>query len=321
MSAPPPADIAAQILHPAHAAHLSLYYAVILGLAALYATVNRHSSFGRQFIADLPFYLTYTANFVTVGLGIVWSLATEEQFYLIWPSIEKYCARMLVPLLALSILLNQLFNFPAGKALISHFVGGSGWTQLNIFQTTFTPILLGVGAAHLLHSESGFRVCGRFAANRWASTLIFLGLIALISSTPRDISGWPRLAVQLGMTAWLVSCVYREDHALRPLLTVAPARQIGKISYGMYLFHIQLIVLAAFLLHVDPAHGSLRLFVLGLSITVGRRGIELQILRRTDLESQEPLLGRAPGSCIGAACFQPRLAVTGSANRSWSVSL
>jgi len=85
---------------------------------------------------------------------------------------------------------------------------------------------------------------------------------------PADISGLPRLAIQICMTALLVSCVYREYHVLRPLFRFAPVQRIGKISYGMYLLHIQLIFLAAHLLQPEPKGGSILLYASSLILTV-----------------------------------------------------
>ncbi|MDP9087815.1 MAG: acyltransferase [Pseudomonadota bacterium] len=242
-----------------------LYYGVILFLAFIYGLFNRNSVFGHRFLSELPYYLSYTANFVPiVGLRIVWSLATEEQFYLVWPSIEKYLAKYVVPVLIFFIALNQFVSF--GRNAISDLVGSAAWTQWSISQATFTPILLGVGAAHLLHSERGYRLLGCFAANRWASALCFLILVGLATVSPIDISGLTRLLLQLGMTALLVSCVYREDHALRPLLQFSPLRRIGKISYGMYLLHIPLLALAVYLLHSNAV--SIRLYAVEVAITI-----------------------------------------------------
>jgi peptidoglycan/LPS O-acetylase OafA/YrhL len=244
-----------------------LYYGVLLFLAIIYATVGRHSLFGQRFLSELPYYLTYTANFVpVVGFRIVWSLATEEQFYLVWPSIEKYLAKHVVPVLVGLILLNQCVNL--GRNAISDLIGSTSWTHWNISEITFTPILLGVGAAHLLHSERGYRLLDQFAGNRRASVLCLLILLGLGTVFPADISGFPRLVLQLCMTALLVSCVYREDHALRPLLRFSPFQHMGKISYGMYLLHMPLLALAAYLLHVDPAQGSIRLFAAEVLITI-----------------------------------------------------
>lgn len=244
-----------------------LYYGLILGLATVFATVDRHSAYSSRFLEQLPYYLTYTANFVPVGLQIVWSLAAEEQFYLLWPSIEKHLAKYVVPILGTLFILNQIVNFPVGKGAISSIVGSSNWSDLSIWQTTFTPIILGVGAAHLLHSEFWYRMLGYLAANRWASAGYLLSLVALVTMAPSDISGLPRLAIQTCMTALLISCVYQEAHVLRPLLGLSPMQRIGRISYGMYLFHIPLIAFAAYLLHADTKRGSVRLYLLALIIT------------------------------------------------------
>jgi peptidoglycan/LPS O-acetylase OafA/YrhL len=120
----------------------------------------------------------------------------------------------------------------------------------------------------LMHSERGYRSLRDLVSNRWASAVYLLTLVGLLTIAPHDVSGFPRLTIQVLMTALLVSCVYREDHVLRPLLELAPIQRVGKISYGMYLLHTQLIVVAARLLHADLSYGSIPLFVISLIITV-----------------------------------------------------
>jgi len=62
-----------------------LYYGFILFLACFYFFLNRDSEVGKAFLSELSIYLFYLGNFFPVSLAIVWSLATEEQFYLLWP--------------------------------------------------------------------------------------------------------------------------------------------------------------------------------------------------------------------------------------------
>lgn len=218
-----------------------LYYGLILAMAAVYTTVGSNSTYGQQFLRDVPYYLTYTANFVTVGFAIVWSLATEEQFYLVWPSIEKYLSKYTIPLLLVAIGLNQVVNLPAGKIFISAAVGTNDWTRLLISQTTFTPILLGVCMAHALHDARAYRIAGWLVRGAWAPAIYLTVLVVVMMTLPPDISGFPRLGVQICMSLLLMSCVYRENHVLRALLTLPPVKRIGEVSYGIYLLHIEVI--------------------------------------------------------------------------------
>ena len=51
-----------------------------------------HRPQAQKYFRLFPYYATYTSNWVVAQasvLAITWSLATEEQFYLLWPACEK----------------------------------------------------------------------------------------------------------------------------------------------------------------------------------------------------------------------------------------
>ena len=220
------------------------YYGLLAALSGFFL-VAQHSNSAQAFFAELPYHATYTSNFIvaTSFMGISWSLATEEQFYLLWPPIEKFLGRWVLPTLGLVLVANQLVNFRiADPWLMQAF--GVVHDDLDILQATFTPICLGVGLAHLLHRERGFALASRFLGLRAASMSCLLLLVLLGNLPSEDISGWQRLAIQLTMAALVCSCVVREDHGLRQFLTWAPIKRIGAISYGMYLYHVVAIYFA-----------------------------------------------------------------------------
>jgi peptidoglycan/LPS O-acetylase OafA/YrhL len=182
-------------------------------------------------LRELPYAALFASNLVPMHgiLAITWSLATEEQFYLLVPALEKYVRRALPVLLASLYLLSILppFGFFAG-------------IQLPVFfrETTFGPILLGVGLAHALHDRRGFEWISRTLAWKPASVLA-LGLVILVASYPaEDISGWPRLTTHWSLAILLASCVISERNGLRPVLALWPMRRIGAVSYGIYLYHL-----------------------------------------------------------------------------------
>lgn len=245
-----------------------IYYAVMLFMVLVLTFVKPDAKMAAPFFSELPYYLTYTANWIkaTTFLSVVWSLAAEEQFYFIWPPIEKYFKPFVIPILIVAIAINQLINFQ----LLNRFIWDMfevRWIDLPILQATFTPILLGVLLAHILHSQSGFARAWKVLGHKWMP-IVFVAAVFLISNrNVWDISGWPRLTIQLSMFLLLGSCVIRDDNILRPVLTLTWVKRIGAISYGMYLFHMFARHGAEFLLVRSPVRFPGDLFILCLLFT------------------------------------------------------
>jgi len=180
---------------------------------------------------DLFFAAFYLSNLVPMNsiLAITWSLAAEEQFYLVAPLAIKSARRALLPLLAAAYVLVSLppFGYFPSVALPSFFR-----------ETTYGPILLGVMLARLLDDERCFAWLYRVAGWRGAPLLALALLLALLNYPNADISGWHRLFIHWAMLALIASCAIREANALRWFLTLAPVRRIGRVSYGIYLYHL-----------------------------------------------------------------------------------
>lgn len=215
-----------------------LYYA-LLALVAVALAMRPGASWAPLFWHKLPYYLAYLANWIPDAtlLAVTWSLSAEEQFYLAWPPLEKRLRpRVLLGLLALFIALNQALNFEVGREVWPPWLVARR-AQLEILQITFTPIALGVVLAHLLHHRRSFDLFFRLFRGPFVA-LAAIGVVWVAAMGRDDLSGLPRLSLQLAIAALLATCVVREDHALAGCLRFAPLGRIGIVSYGMYLLHM-----------------------------------------------------------------------------------
>ena len=69
-----------------------LYYGVLALYVAVVTVMERHTAAGRAFFDNLIYFATCTSNlFVPLDGRVIfyfaWSVAAEEQFYLLWPSV------------------------------------------------------------------------------------------------------------------------------------------------------------------------------------------------------------------------------------------
>ncbi|MEM7272672.1 MAG: acyltransferase [Actinomycetota bacterium] len=230
-----------------------LYYAVVLGSLAL--ALFSDSPQLTAIEDSAPQLLLYLTNwFPTISLlAVSWSLATEEQFYLVWPPLQKFLgAAALIPL-GLFVAANQLVNFG--------YLFSAQREELEILQVTFTPIILGVVLAYLLHHRYG--VVWQVVGHRLAAPALAAGLLVLMA-LPNEVTslvGVHRLAIHLAMTALLAALVVREDHPLAGALKQRPLVRIGAISYGIYLLHMFVRHVVVEMLGLDFSSVPLGLFV------------------------------------------------------------
>ena len=152
------------------------------------------------------------------------------------------------------LILNVAMNLGLFDGLLTKIYGDTSPLQMSLYTITFTPILLGVLLAYLLHDRRSFEVLYGFAGHRWSPFLFLALLIATCELAPELTKGWARLLLHLNFMLLLSSLVVREDHYARPFLTLAPLARMGVISYGIYLYHMWLIdILRGGLNYFHPA--------------------------------------------------------------------
>ncbi len=248
-----------------------VYFGLLAFLSVVYGLLKSGDPDADTFFSLLPIYLAFLANWSLVhaaNLGIYWSLATEEQFYLLWPLLEKWLKpKPVLIFLAIFIVINQCINFGYLDAFFISLYGDEEAINLEILGATFTPICLGVLLAHGLHRQSTFTVVYRWL-HHYISSAVFLGLLLLlVFVSVGDLSGIKRLLIQIVMCIWLATLVIREQHILKRLMVFPVVKRLGQISYGMYVYHMIALHIVRELLSQMGIAIDYSLFLLGLALT------------------------------------------------------
>jgi peptidoglycan/LPS O-acetylase OafA/YrhL len=189
--------------------------------------------------------LFFVANFsYTLGypeIGPFWSLAIEEQFYLLWPTVVRHLRprimlRVLQALIVLTILLRLLGE------LIHH--GNPHLTMLHCDGLAWGALL----ALLALRSRVPYRRHGNRLWRRFALPLLLCGAIGFAASlfnafTRRPDFGLTLTSAELLFTALIAFLLTHPGHALTRFFSLRPIRYLGDVSYMLYLSHLYVLEL------------------------------------------------------------------------------
>ncbi len=248
-----------------------LYYFYLLAMWVLTAWAIS-SGFQHEpmqvFQKEMPFALTYVYDFYfaldryvpSYFLTHFWTLAVEEQFYLVWPLFILLTPRkhlqkafwgviVLAPLLRLlTLALHGMDAFSFLRDNVALVVYSLPFTHLDAFAlgALLTVARVPKAKAVFLVSLILLPLLGLatdyLATGQWKDTsLASFGFPITMPYGNKFIWGYTLVN---GLCAVLLYGVMQHGWAVR-LLEWRPLRHLGKISYGMYVYHLAIIWLMA----------------------------------------------------------------------------
>jgi peptidoglycan/LPS O-acetylase OafA/YrhL len=254
-----------------------LYYSVLLFMfvaipflrPSIGATVIARSSPWWAYPIFLQNFLVYHSSGAAGPLGVTWSVAVEEQFYVVWAVVVRRCscvqlrwiagaAICISPVLRLYLSLHQVDLYTNVFCRLDGLMAG-GFLALTVRSTTFLPF--------------------RFIKTAWLSLFVTVSLIFVSEAFQ---ARWITFSLSAAASAALVYLSLFETRTwFKRALTNRWLVYTGTISYGLYLLH-KIPFDVEQLLHFD-LH-PLRALLMGLAVSY-----VMAILSRNLLE--KPFLG------------------------------
>jgi peptidoglycan/LPS O-acetylase OafA/YrhL len=225
----------------------------------------------------IAWFLAYASNWVgllprmlVLPLSHTWSLATEEQFYLAWPL-----------LIRISSVSASSFVCVAGICAMTATRCALALSRAEPLLFAYSPLSRGDGllAGALLALAVEIGISPRRGNRQVAVAALVLslgGILALVRAGLFSISGqslwmasvgFPAVTAASTATVWLTLGL-RPGSGVFGWLTGSPLRGLGRISYGLYLYHYVLLEMnvGAHLGLTELGRFAQNVAVLGLSI-------------------------------------------------------
>ncbi|MGD9972921.1 MAG: acyltransferase family protein [Desulfatirhabdiaceae bacterium] len=290
--------------------YLYLLVAGLIAGVAIFVFNSNRTSVVRLY-EQLPYVMTYTYDFYHASALFkhslfthFWSLAVEEQFYLVWPLFVWFCRTdKLKPYLFLIILAGPLIRYVT-YAACGWF--GSSWLYHD-------PLVV-VYVLPLSHFDA-FATGGLLALMprlewkhaAWTMTVVAL-MLGIVSQyiVSGDILwgdlGYPPLMNGAWKLVWGYSvlnitfgCILRavkSNAFIRPLFSAPVIQYLGKISYGLYVYHFPIVWFISFKYKSSKMLDKIGLTALMFVATVGLAALSYELFEKKFIAMKDALFSK-----------------------------
>lgn len=216
-----------------------LYYIIIICVAVMVST-HPQAYAGTNYAASFGFYSFFLANvgyslgFGMLGMYQLWSVGVEEQFYFFWPFLINRAGNVARSLMVFIVV------FLLVKLAVKVLHQDTLYNFLSI--TCFDVMAIGGLGAWMVHRQHP--LLNRLR-NRWIQA--FAWLFLLVSVFIRPVHVFSFIDAEIHALVYLLLVINVSSNTPQLINLEQPVLNfLGRISYGIYMYHMIVIALLSF---------------------------------------------------------------------------